>query len=140
MLLIRGLQQLLVLALAQPHGADIAAVVVALRQLGFPLLELGLQGGEHMVLGLVIDNPEPDHLAYEVTVTLSAEVDGEVEAFDERTVVYDEALVSYDAGRAELLNLVVILDEWPRDGRRWISVEVTDACGRSGVVDHAIDS
>lgn len=104
-----------------------------------PEMVMGLQGGVHMVLGVGVDNPSADHLAFEVAVMLSAEVDGEVEPLGERTVVYDGALVEYDAGRAELLNLVVIPDFWPDEGRRWISLTVTDACGRMGNIDHAID-
>lgn len=104
-----------------------------------PELIMGLQGGVHMVLGVGIDNPSPEHLAFEVQAMLSAEIEGEIQSLAERTVVYDGVLVDYDAGRAELLDLVVIPDFWPEDGRRWISVTVTDACGRVGTLDHAID-
>ena len=104
-----------------------------------PELVSGLQGGAHMVLGVGIDNPSPDHLAFEVEVMLSVDVDGESQSLGERTVVYDGSLVEFGAGRAELINLVVIPDDWPASGRRWISVAVTDGCGRVGTVDHAVD-
>ncbi|MCR9162616.1 MAG: hypothetical protein ACE37F_03400 [Nannocystaceae bacterium] len=105
-----------------------------------PELVSGPQGGEHMVLGIGIDNPSPEHLSFEVAVTLSVDDEGESEPLAERTVVYDGDLVQFDAGRAELLNLVIVPDHWPSDGRRWISVEVTDGCGRTGTVDHAVDA
>ena len=92
-----------------------------------------------MVLGVGIDNPEPEHLSFELDVVLSAERDGEAETVGERTVVYAGSVVEHDAGRAELLDLVVIPDVWPDEGRRWISIAVTDACGRVGHLDHAID-
>ena len=104
-----------------------------------PELVFGAQGGVHMVLGVGIDNPEPDHLSFELDVVLSAEQDGEAETVGERTVVYAGSVVEHDAGRAELLDLVVIPDVWPDEGRRWISIAVTDACGRVGHLDHAID-
>ncbi len=104
-----------------------------------PDLESGLQGGVHMVLGVAVDNPSPDHLAYEVEISLAAEDGDETRSVGERTVVYEGSLVSFEAGRAELLDLVVIPDEWPEEGRRWISVSVLDACGRAGQLDHAID-
>lgn len=102
-----------------------------------PELVSGLQGGEHMVLGVGIDNPSPDHLAFQVDVSLGAE--GESEFLGERTVVYDGNLVQFDAGRVELINLVVIPEFWPTSGRRWISITVTDACGRVGTLDHAVE-
>jgi len=104
-----------------------------------PELVSGLQGGVHMVLGVGVDNPSPDHLAFEVQVSLAVEDGDETRTVGERTVVYEGSLVSFDAGRAELLDLVVIPDEWPEEGRRWISVTVMDACGRAGQLDHAID-
>ncbi len=104
-----------------------------------PELVFGPQGGAHMVLGIGVDNPSPDHLAFEVRVMLSAEFDGEPETAAERTVVYEGNLVQFDAGRAEMLDLVVIPAFWPDEGRRWVSVAVTDACGRTGHIDHAID-
>lgn len=104
-----------------------------------PALVSGLQGGQHMVLGVGVDNPSPDHLAFEVEISLAAQDVGETRPVGERAVVYDGNLVSFEAGRAELLNLVVIPDEWPEEGRRWISLSVVDACGRAGQLDHAID-
>lgn len=104
-----------------------------------PELVSGLQGGVHMVLGVGIDNPSPDHLAFEVAVTLTIDAEGESEFLGERTVVYDGNLVQFEAGRAELINLVVIPEYWPTSGRRWISMTVTDACGRVGTLDHAVD-
>jgi len=104
-----------------------------------PELVSGLQGGQHMVLGVAVDNPSPDHLAFEVQLSLAVEEGGETRIVGERAVVYEQDLVSFDAGRAELLDLVVIPDEWPEEGRRWISVYVMDACGRAGQLDHAID-
>lgn len=105
-----------------------------------PELTSGLQGGVHMVLGIGVDNPSQDHLAFEVQVELSVDEDGEREPLGDRSVVYDGNLVQFEAGRAELINLVVIPDVWPDTGRRWISVTVTDACGRVGTVDHAVDA
>lgn len=104
-----------------------------------PEIVSGAQGGQHMVLGVAVDNPSPEHLAFEVEVSLTAEDADGSRSIGERSVVYDGSLVSFEAGRAELLNLVVIPDEWPSDGRRWISVGVVDACGRSGQLDHAVD-
>lgn len=106
---------------------------------GEPELVSGLQGGLHMVLGVGIDNPSADHLAFEVEVSLAAQDGEDTRPIGERTVVYDGNLVSLEAGRVELLDLVVIPEEWPQEGRRWISVSVVDACGRSGQLDHAID-
>ncbi len=104
-----------------------------------PALVRGLQGGSHMVLGVGIDNPSLDHLAYEVTVTLSAESDGELDVVGERTVVYEEQALEVLEGRVELLDLVVVPDVWPSSARRWITLQVTDACGRTGGVDHPVD-
>ncbi len=104
-----------------------------------PELVSGIQGGIHMVLGVGVDNPSPDHLAFEVQVSLAVEDGDETRAVGERSVVYDGDLVAYEAGRAELLDLVVIPDDWPAEGRRWISLNVMDACGRAGQLDHAID-
>lgn len=104
-----------------------------------PELVSGLQGGLHMVLGVGVDNPSPEHLAFEVQVSLAAEDGDETRPLGERVVLYDGDVVSFEAGRAELLDLVVIPDEWPEEGRRWISVSVVDACGRAGQLDHAID-
>ena len=92
-----------------------------------------------MVLGVGVDNPSPDHLEFEVEVSLVAQDGDETRTIGERTVLYNESLVSFEAGRAELLDLVVIPDDWPAEGRRWISASVMDACGRVGQVDHAID-
>ncbi len=111
----------------------------ALAPSATPEFVTGLQGGFHMVLGIGIDNPSEEHLAFEVQVTLISERDGEMEPIGERTVVYGGSQVGFEAGRAELLDLVVIPDFWPEEGRRWISVSVTDACGRIGNLDHAID-
>lgn len=105
-----------------------------------PELYAGQQGGEHMVLGLGVDNPSPEHLSYEVELALHATLaEDDAELVGERTVVYGEHLVEFDAGRAELLNLVAIPDIWPDSGRRWISATVTDSCGRRGQVDHRLD-
>lgn len=104
-----------------------------------PELITGPQGGSHMVLGLGIDNPSPDHLSFEVQVTLTADFDGETEPVGQRTVVYEGAKVEFEGGRAELLDLVVIPDTWPDEGRRTISVSATDACGRIGSFDHVIE-
>lgn len=104
-----------------------------------PELVQGLQGGVHMVLGVGIDNPSPDHLAFEVEVSLAADDGDETRTLGDRAVVYEGSLVELEAGRVELLDLVVIPDEWPDEGRRWISLSVVDACGRAGQLDHAID-
>lgn len=104
-----------------------------------PDLLSGAQGGQHMVLGVGVDNPSPDHLAFEVMVSLAAGDGDETRSLGERAVVYEGSLVSFEAGRVELLDLVVIPQEWPEEGRRWISVSVMDACGRAGQLDHAID-
>lgn len=104
-----------------------------------PELVSGLQGGLHMILGVGVDNPSSEYLGFEVEVSLAAEEGDATRTLGERAVVYGGNLVSLEAGRAELLNLVVIPDEWPEEGRRWISVSVLDACGRAGQLDHAID-
>lgn len=104
-----------------------------------PSLTTGIQGGQHMILGVGVDNPSLDHLAFEVEVVLAVDTEGEVETVGERTVVYGADLVHQENGRAELLDLVVFPNGWPDSGRRWISVNATDSCGRRGQVDHALD-
>ncbi len=104
-----------------------------------PELVHGLQGGFHMVLGVAVDNPSSDHLAFEVQVQLSAELDGELQDVGERAVVYEGSSLDVLGGRVEMLDLVVVPDVWPETGRRWITVHVTDACGRTGDYDHPLD-
>ncbi len=104
-----------------------------------PELIPGVQGGSHFVLGLLVDNPSPDHLAFEVAIEISIGPAEAMETVGERTAVFEGPLVEFDAGQASIVDIVSIPEPWPESGSRRIVLDVRDACGRTGTLRHEID-
>lgn len=96
----------------------------------------GFQGGSHFVFGVAIDNPSPDHLAYEISIEMQREEGQTWVSAGERTVVYDDELVEFDGQRSELLNITMVPDGW-EEGQ--IAVTATDRCGRTGTLVHVVE-
>lgn len=103
-----------------------------------PPLEYGLQGGQHMVLGLRIDNADPDHLLFEVEVELEQDDGSGWTTVANRDVVYDEALLEVERTEAQILDMVLIPDVWDSPSDRVITVSVRDSCDRQTVIEHII--
>ena len=113
-----------------------------------PELHYGPQGGQHYVLGMRVDNPNPSAPGFEIRFVvrgatecaLDAEGCAEWVTFAERTaIVNDEALLRTTVeGAVVAAGYVVVLDEHPYqwagavDTRVQIVAEVRDRCDRRG--------
>lgn len=104
-----------------------------------PPLVQGFQGGQHLVLGLRIDNADPDHLLFEVEFDLEQAEGSDWTRVASRDAVYDEMSFEQDRSEVRILDIVVIPDVWDLEAERVIAVSVRDSCGRSTAIDHVID-
>ena len=111
----------------------------------FPDREFGLQGGQHMWVGLQVRNPALDFTQLRVTIELDGCRYADVSCTDAshwseyptRVLVVDEDTIGVtEEGYFELLNILYILEgwDWTQPERwRW-RVTVEDPCGRVGQV------
>lgn len=118
-----------------------------------PTIHYGSQGGQHMFLGVRVDDPAVDYPGLEIDFSVVAapcDVDDDtctwMDFGQRHLVVTDPGLLKISGGALETTGYVVILEgdpEWAADGG-WIRVvlraEVSDACGRAGagVFDYVI--
>jgi hypothetical protein len=101
-----------------------------------PVVERGPQGGSHMELGVLIENPALAFPGLQVRIT--AQRCGE--AGCERMWQYSELVLQPErfVNRVDVEEAVfvwgfrVFVDEWPADTLRRITLEATDRCGRTG--------
>lgn len=118
-----------------------------------PTIHYGAQGGQHMFLGVRVDDPALDYPGLEIDFSVVAapcDVDDAactwMDFGQRHVVVTDPDLLKITGAALETTGYVVILEsdpEWAADGG-WVRVvlraEVTDACGRTGtgVFDYVI--
>ena len=118
-------------------------VFEALSPNTLPDTHLGLQGGQHMWVGLQVRNPALDFPQLEITLELSACRYADVSCtnigdwfeYSSRVLVVDEdTLTETEEGYFELTNIIYIIEGWnwtiPERWRFRVSVE--DPCGRTG--------
>lgn len=110
---------------------------------GEPTLHFGTQGGQHLVLGVRIANPTPDHHGFRIEVRAEAASSCpdfgepcEWEMLGQRSALAldpDEYSETLD-GAIDIPNIFLVVSRWQRSQMRRIDVTATDTCGRSGVL------
>ena len=98
----------------------------------------GFQGGQHVWLGVRVKNPDLDHSALQIAISLS---DCETECVnpqswsldnDRTIVVGSRSMTLTEQGWFEEEGLLVTLDNWGKANHRRVEIVVTDPCGRQG--------
>lgn len=114
----------------------------------------GFQGGQHLFLGVAVDNPELDSPGLEITFSIRGSLECPLEAaagectewfqFGKRTlVVADPSLWAVSGGTLVTSGYLVVLDEDPtwwayeRWGRVDVQADVRDACDRKGSASYS---
>jgi hypothetical protein len=96
----------------------------------------GLEGKRYVVLALQVENPDPDHLMFEVEIDLE-HLEGEYwEDVAQRKAVYGESVAKEVGGAARILGIVIAVDDWFEDENRRISIDIRDSCNRRTDVIH----
>lgn len=109
-----------------------------------PEIYFGAQGGQHMWLGVRVDNPAPDRPLLKVRVSMEyCDADCENPASwvgdNVREIVADEStLTTTGAGQLEVTGILAQIFNWELGSSRRIEMLVTDPCSRQGLIVHEL--
>lgn len=102
-----------------------------------PVPELGPQGGQHLWLGVRLDEPAPGPVTIELRADDRAcsdcgwvEVGGFARDLDDPRI---------GDGPAEWAGLMLVVARWAADRERRLTAVATDQCDRTGAAEHPVD-
>lgn len=104
-----------------------------------PTVHHGPQGGTHLEVGVRVANPASEFPGLQLKFTAESESCGAsgCEPFSLRgqysTVIRTaERFIPLEGGATAVSGLLLLINDWPQDTRRRITVEALDRCGRTG--------
>ena len=106
-----------------------------------PTVHFGVQGGQHLELGFIADNPDPAHERFRATFTVAPQAaDAEQWLVTTREVVAGTNVLSRTPeGGLSLAGVVVFVEFDTVAGEARIELVVEDTCGRTATVEHPFD-